>query len=149
MQKLFSIVPRRMILSKFFTIFSHAQKKNLDPPNRKETGKVGEELARTYLEEHGYKIVEQNWHTRYGEIDLIAENKDFVAFVEVRTRVGEQFGMPEETLNYTKMQRILRNAHGYMGRKRTTKPYRIDAICVVLDRDHRPKRINHYENITG
>ncbi|MEK7510591.1 MAG: YraN family protein [Patescibacteria group bacterium] len=138
-----------MMLSKFFSLFPQRGKKAILPLSKKDTGKIGENLARRYLEKRGYKIIEQNWSTRYGEIDIVAENKDCVALVEVRTKVGEQFGTPEETLNYTKMQKVLGNALAYMGRKRTLKPYRIDAVCVVLDESRNLQRINHYENIVG
>lgn len=112
-----------------------------------DTGKRGEELAKTYLEKQGYKIVEQNWRTRYGEIDLVAKKGDLLVIVEVRTRVGEQFGMPEETLNFQKRKRIFWNATAYLAKSKGFKRCRIDAVCVVLDQNHELKRIAHYENI--
>jgi len=112
-----------------------------------DTGKKGEELAKTYLEKQGYAIVEQNWRTRYGEIDLVAKKGDLLVVVEVRTRVGEQFGMPEETLNFQKRKQIFRNATAYLAKSRGFNRCRIDAVCVVLGENRELKRIAHYENI--
>ncbi|MBI2644187.1 MAG: YraN family protein [Candidatus Wildermuthbacteria bacterium] len=117
--------------------------------NHIEVGKRGEELAKKYIRGKGYKIIEQNWHTKYGEIDLVAENKEWCVLIEVRTKIGEQFGLPEETLNYRKMQRLMRNANAYAAIRRISKPYRIDAVCIVLDESGNLIRIDHYENITG
>ena len=81
-----------------------------------EVGKIGENLAREYLVKEGYKIIEQNYKTKYAEIDLIAEKSaggkflgfgpKTLVFVEVRTKVGENFGTPEDTLNYKKKNKI-------------------------------------------
>src|SRR3989344_6548017 len=78
-----------------------------------EVGKIGEDLARVYLEKQGYKILEKNYKTKYAEIDLIAEKskgfftgKDLV-FVEVRTKIGENFGSPEDTLDKRKLYKVL------------------------------------------
>ncbi|TSC64026.1 MAG: putative endonuclease, partial [Parcubacteria group bacterium Gr01-1014_91] len=49
-------------------------------------GKLGEEVARAYLQKKGYKIIEQNWRTKRGEIDIIAKKGDVLALVEVRTK---------------------------------------------------------------
>ena len=114
-----------------------------------ETGKLGEDLAKEFLAKNGYKIIEKNWHTRYGEIDLVAENKEWCVIVEVRTKIGERFGAPEETLDYRKMQKLLRNAKAYTAIHKVKKPYRIDAICVVLNKESGLERITHYENITN
>ena len=61
-----------------------------------ETGKIGEEIAKDYLEKKGYKIIEQNYKTKYGETDIIANCGKELVFVEVRTKIGENFGTPED-----------------------------------------------------
>ena len=113
-----------------------------------ETGRMGEAIAKKYLENNGYRLVEQNYRTRYAEIDLIAYDKDVLVFIEVRTKVGEQFGTPEETINKNKINRLIRNAKAYIAIKNCQKECRIDALCVVLDDNRKVKRINHYKNIT-
>lgn len=111
-----------------------------------EIGKIGEDLAREYLEGKGYKILEQNYKTKYAEIDLVAQKKDLV-FVEVRTKIGENFGTPEDTINKAKLQKVLWNAKTYTAFKNWQGPCRIDAICIVLKPDFSVQRLTHHENI--
>ena len=112
-----------------------------------ETGKMGEEIAKEFLKEKNYDIMEQNCKTRYSEIDLIAKKDDVLVFVEVRTKTSEMFGSPEETINKEKIRRLIRSANAYSAVKRWKGQYRIDAICIVLDQNHKLSRIQHYENI--
>jgi len=111
------------------------------------TGKIGEEIARKYLTEKGYKIIEQNYKTKYAEIDLIGREGNELVFVEVRTKKGEDFGAPEETINNKKMRKLWGNARAYAAWKKWKGPYRVDAVCVVLRYNNIVERINHYENI--
>lgn len=115
--------------------------------NTTQIGRLGEELAKKYLEKKGYKILEQNYRTRYAEIDLVARQKDVLVFVEVRTKVGDRFGTPEETLNWKKLQKVKRNAEAYVSWVRWNKLYRVDAVCVVLGDDYAVLRFNHYEGV--
>ena len=110
-------------------------------------GKKGEEIARKYLENRGYKIVEQNYQTKRAEVDIIARHKNQLVFVEVRTKHHEQYGTPEDTIDYWKRMRLKRNAIGYIHRMKYSGPYRIDAVCLVVDPARGVKRIDHYENI--
>ncbi len=111
------------------------------------TGKIGEELAREFLRKKGYKILEQNYKTKYAEIDLVGLKDKVMVFVEVRTKRGEVFGSPEETINRQKLWKVLQNAKAYMAFKKWAGPCRIDAVCIVLDGQDYAKRIDHYENI--
>ena len=112
-----------------------------------EVGKIGEDLARRFLEKQGYKIIEQNYRTRYAEIDLVARKGKDLVFVEVRTKIGENFGTPEETINKKKMRKLLGNAIAYSAYKKWDGPSRIDAICIVLKADYSVERLSHYESI--
>ena len=118
-----------------------------------EVGKIGEDLAREYLKKEGYKILEQNYKTRYAEIDLIAQKPvgflgtKKLVFVEVRTKVGENYGTPEDTLNKSKLNKVLKNSLAYAGFNKWQGPCRIDAICIVLNRDFSVQRLTHHENI--
>ena len=111
------------------------------------TGQMGEAIAREYLKKKGYKILAQNFKTKYAEIDLIARQKNEMVFVEVRTKRGETFGTPEESLNRKKMIKLRKNAWAYVGRIGWQGPYRIDAVCIVLKSDNAVERLEHYENI--
>ena len=118
-------------------------------------GKEGEEIARKYLENKGYKIIECNYRTKRAEIDIIArlrqgfggQGKDILVFVEVRTKHHEQFGTPEDTINYQKRKRLQKNAAAYVHRKRYEGSYRIDAVCLLIDENSGLQRIDHYESI--
>lgn len=112
-----------------------------------ETGKIGEEIAKKYLEEKGYKIIEQNYKTKYAEIDLVAKKGNELIFVEVRTKKGENFGTPEETINSKKKRKLWGNAKAYTVWNKWQGPYRVDAICIILRYDNSIERLNHYENI--
>jgi len=116
-------------------------------------GKIGEDLARGYLIKEGYKIVEQNYRTKYAEIDLVAQKSlgflkpSKLVFVEVRTKVGENFGSPEDTINKAKLWKVLQNAKSYTAFKRWDGPCQIDAVCIVLRPDFSVSRLTHHENI--
>lgn len=104
------------------------------------TGKLGEEIARHYLESKGYKIVEQNYRTKFGEIDLLARIGSDLVLVEVRTKRGEMFGRPEESLNKKKLRKLWLNA-------KIKGATRVDAVCIVLKSDNTVERLEHYQNI--
>lgn len=110
-------------------------------------GKIGEDLAKGYLEKQGYKIIEQNYKTKYSEIDLITEKSNTLVFVEVRTKVGENFGTPEDTLKNKKLNKVRFNALSYTAFKKWTGPIKIDAICIVLKPNYEVLRLTHHENI--
>ena len=116
--------------------------------NNKILGKIGEDFAVSYLEKKSYKIIERNFQNRWGETDIIAKRNNTVIFAEVKTRIGERFGLPEDAINKNKMYRLARNAQKYMAFKSDTF-YRVDAICIVLDESKKLKRISHYKSITS
>lgn len=105
-----------------------------------QTGKIGENIAREYLKNKGYNIVGQNYRTKYAEIDLLAKKDKELILVEVRTKVGDNFGSPEESLTKKKLKKLWFNAQ-------LVKATRIDAVCIVLKPDQSVERVEHYENI--
>ncbi len=114
---------------------------------RGEIGRLGEALAKEYLEKKGYEILEQNYKTKYTEIDIVAKKGGQLVFIEVRTKSNARFGIPEETINYKKQRKLLWNAKAYVAHQKYKGAYRIDAICIVLGEDHKPEAFEHYENI--
>ncbi len=72
----------------------------------KETGKEGEEIAARFLKSKGYRILERNYRTRFGEIDIIARKKKNIVFVEVKTRTSDEFGSPSEAVNRKKLAKL-------------------------------------------
>jgi len=109
----------------------------------KEVGRKGEEVATEYLWEKGYEIIERNWGSKWGEIDIVAKTGETFCFVEVKTKVGENWGSPEEMINKKKLAQVQRMAETY----EPTRDHqsRIDVVAVVLNDDLSIKRLNHYE----
>ncbi|MCL4418532.1 YraN family protein [Patescibacteria group bacterium] len=114
------------------------------------TAVVGEEKACRFLQKEGYKIIERNFRIGYGEIDIIAIDKDCLVFVEVKTRTSDKFGTPLEAITPWKIKSLIKTAQLY----KTLNPklpegLRIDAISVKLTNDERIEDIEHIKNITG
>lgn len=105
------------------------------PKDRRERGRSAEEAALRYLEERGWRVLERNHHSRFGEIDLIVEQGDTIAFVEVRSRKSLAFGHPLEMITETKRRRIVRTALSWAQRTRVLNSHflRFDVVAVVGD----------------
>ncbi|MDX2226001.1 MAG: YraN family protein [Verrucomicrobiae bacterium] len=83
----------------------------------KELGDYGENLAARFLRrEHGYKVLVRQWKSDRGEIDLIARDREFLAFIEVKTRTRTEFGLPQDAVNQEKQRRLSRAALEYLRR---------------------------------
>lgn len=115
-------------------------------------GKKGEEIAKNYLIRKGYQILKENFRTRLGEIDIIAHKRETLIFTEVKLKIGEDKGTPEEMINLKKINKIQQIAEiflqNYPEIAEKFSFYRIDTICIVLNSDKSIKRINHWKNIT-
>lgn len=111
------------------------------------TGEKGEETAKNYLEKEGYIVIERNYKNKYGETDLIAQRGGEIFFIEVRSKVGNDFGDPEETVKAKKKEKLKKNALAYAAFNNYEGFYRIDLICVVFNVEGDILRITHYEDI--
>lgn len=111
----------------------------------KQLGKNGEDIAEKFLIKQGYKILERNRHfSRYCEIDIIAQDKDTLVFVEVKTRKTEICGHPLEAITKTKYKNIRTGLSLYLQENPNYKKYRIDVVSILL----KPKlEIKHLKNI--
>ena len=98
-----------------------------------EIGKLGEQIAQKYLEAEGYTILETNWRWGRGEIDLIAQYKDVLVFVEVKTRSNTDFGQPEEAITVKKQNLFYELATEYMYRTGHEEEFRFDIVAIVLN----------------
>ena len=95
------------------------------------SGKKGEGLAVSYLKKQGYKIIERNYKTKLGEIDIIADCKGCICFIEVRARNNQAFGLPEETILKKKQLQVSRAALAYIKRyKLEDKSCRFDVVSI-------------------
>lgn len=81
---------------------------------KKFLGRVGEKKAVEYLKEQGYKILDKNYKTRVGEIDIVAKIEDEIVFVEVKTRSSDRFGSPSLAVNYEKQRKYFSVATSYL-----------------------------------
>lgn len=97
-------------------------------------GQKGEETAVKILAKQGYKIIERNFRTKMGEIDIIARDKEYTCFVEVRLRKNNNFGTPADTIDARKRQRIINTAKYYAQKKRIyDTPMRFDVVVINAD----------------
>lgn len=109
----------------------------------KEIGDSGEEGAVRFLKKKGFEIMERNFRTRFGEIDIIAIDEDMLVFVEVKVKRGEKFGDPGEMIDSRKIEKIKRTANYFLQEKDLCDiPWRIDAVLI------RGAKIEHLESIT-
>jgi len=98
---------------------------------KKMLGQEGEDRAAAYLVKRGYKILERNYRTRAGEIDLIALDRGEVVFVEVKTRTSNAYGAPELAVTPQKRQRMVKAALGYIKYKKLHQvPCRFDVVAI-------------------
>ena len=117
--------------------------------DKQSLGKKGEELAAFYLKSQGYQIIEKNFKKRYGEIDLIALEKDTLVFIEVKTRWSKKFGPPEEAVTPRKLKSIIKTAQYYkMLYPELPEAMRIDVVAVDFTVQGREKRIRLIKNVT-
>lgn len=114
------------------------------------TGKTGEDLAENFLKKNGFRIIEKNFKGRYGEIDIIALDRDTLVFVEVKTRTSSQFGNPLEAITSWKLRTLVKTAQFYkLTHQNLPDSLRIDAIAVELFTSGELKNIEHVRNISG
>jgi putative endonuclease len=110
-----------------------------------EKGQRGEDLAADFLSGKGYRIVERNWRSGRGEIDLIAWQDELLVFVEVKTRRNEAFGPPESAVDTKKQQVLVRTAGAYMEQISYEWAVRFDVIAIILTGD-KVVEIRHHED---
>ncbi len=117
---------------------------------RRETGILGEKLAKDFLKKRGYHTLETNYRCPQGEIDIVAKHKDFLVFIEVRTKTSRQFGSPEESITPAKKERMRAAAFHYRQTHDNLLPlWRIDVVAVELNQKGGLSRIELIENAVG
>ena len=113
----------------------------------KEIGDRGEDYAAAYLKQHQCIILDRNYRKRWGEIDIIARQKDTYLFVEVKTRHVNPLGRPYEAVDYRKRRRILKTAITYIREHHLDANYRCDICEVYVDRETLDlHKINYFKN---
>jgi len=103
-------------------------------------GNIAEERATLYLEEHGFQIIERNFYSRFGEIDIIASKEGVLHFIEVKS--GLDYESAIENITRTKLSRLIKTCHVYMKKKSIDVDFMLDGVVVT------PQSIELVENIT-
>lgn len=117
------------------------------PDTRRTLGNRGEALAAQYLKSLGYTIRERNWRCPVGELDIIAEKDSVLVFVEVRTRRGDRFGTPEESITSIKQAKLLEVALTYLDEHdEPDRNWRVDVVAIEIGRRNEVVRIDLIEN---
>jgi putative endonuclease len=117
---------------------------------RRDTGILGEKLAKDFLKKRGYRIYETNYRCPEGEVDIVARHKDSLVFIEVRSKRSLEFGSPEESITPTKMERLRAVAAHYLQTHNNLPSlWRIDVAAVEIDQKGKPLRIEIIENAVG
>ncbi|MGV8980282.1 YraN family protein [Clostridium sp.] len=113
----------------------------------KDIGALGEQISENYLKNLGYKILEMNFKCKCGEIDIIALNKDYICFIEVKTRYGTKYGIPAESVFFSKQKKIYKTAEVYILYKNIINfNFRFDVMEVTLNSENNDFLINHIQD---
>jgi putative endonuclease len=110
-------------------------------------GRQGEEAAAHYLEKNNYQVLCRNYSCRLGEIDIVANERDVIVFVEVRSRSSGDYGLPQESVTSRKKMKLRQLAWHYLKAVgKTSAAFRFDVIAILFDGDGRVKKLEHIEN---
>lgn len=110
-------------------------------------GEAGEHAARKFLEKKGYCVVSTNYRSRFGEIDIIATTRQYIVFVEVKTRSVGAIARPMEFVDRPKQRRIQKTAMLYLASHPTSLQPRFDVIEVLAE--EKKNTIRHLQNAFG
>ena len=117
-----------------------------DKKYNKKIGSLGEMLVITYLENMNYEILDKNYKTKFGEIDIIAKDKKEYVFIEVKTRTSSKYGMPSEAIDFNKEKHIKKSSQVYVYLNNLENKYiRYDVIEVYFINKNK-YYINHLKN---
>ena len=103
-------------------------------------------MAAEYLQKRGFKILQSNLRTPYGEIDLVCQHGKTLVFVEVKLRNSKDFGHPEDSVVGHKLERLKNSINWYLDNHKTIIDYRLDVVAI--ETDIQPPKISHLENIS-
>lgn len=111
---------------------------------KQKLGRRGEDEAVSYLKKKGYIIIQRNYRCSLGEIDIIAKEGKTLVFIEVRSRSSDRFGMPQESVNRSKMLKIYKVAQYYLKAvQKEEEPVRFDVLALLFDIENQLMRLEH------
>ena len=114
--------------------------------NTTQRGKWGEGLAHNFLKNKGYEYVTKNFRSRFGEIDLIVKNSEFIVFVEVKVRKNADFAHAREFVSHSKQKKIRTTANLWLSSRKTKLQPRFDVIEIYTSNENSVPELNHIEN---
>lgn len=117
----------------------------IDHTQRRKAGNIGEDAVCGFLARHGYEIIKRNFTVRGGEIDIIAEKADIIAFVEVKTRTIGSMTSAEEAVDLRKQRLIIRTAKAYLQNVAQPLQCRFD-VATVETEGGKVKKLRYYVN---
>lgn len=112
--------------------------------NHNELGKWGEQYAAEYLEKNGFEILERNWFFAKAEIDIIATKNNELIIVEVKTRISDFFGDPQDFVSSSKIKLLVKAANEYVISNDLDIETRFDIIAVLKNKTQ--EKLEHFEN---
>lgn len=115
--------------------------------NNKSIGNKGESLACDLLMQKGYTIIERNYRSKWGEVDIICKIEEKIVFVEVKTKTGDRYGEPWEMINSHKLHQVQNMGHLWCEEYGWKGLCRVDVVGVWLTIDGELERIEHWENV--
>ncbi|MBD3359406.1 MAG: YraN family protein [Candidatus Buchananbacteria bacterium] len=111
-------------------------------------GKFGQQLAAQFLLNRDYQLIKENYYCPEGEIDLILADQKQLVFVEVKTRLSNKFGLPEEAIDQNKKEKLYQTALTYLAKEEINHDnWRIDCLAVEIDQANKKAQIRHHKNI--
>jgi putative endonuclease len=115
---------------------------------RQKIGDFGEKLAEQYLLRHGYKIIGTKQKVGYQEIDIIANIKEIIVFIEVKTRTSFSLGSADEAMSSAKLKSLKIGINKYLNNsQKYFKNLRLDLVAIDIDKQKKIAKISHYKDI--
>ncbi len=115
---------------------------------KQKIGFWGQKIAENYLIDNGYLIIDQNYRTPYGELDLIIRKNGEIVFVEVKTRTSNSFGYPEISITSKKKSHLIHSAEAYMqAQEEIIDNWRIDVVAIQGKPGENNIKIEWFENV--
>jgi len=116
---------------------------------KKEIGKLGEKIAKKYLQNKGYEVLETNFQNKWGEIDLIGKKEKKIIFFEVKTILKKEGFFPEDKITSQKKKQLLKMAQIFLSANKIPfeKSWQVDVLSIEIERNFQKAKITHYKNI--
>jgi putative endonuclease len=100
-----------------------------------ELGRKGEEIACSFLKDNGYKIIKKNFHTKFGQLDIVAKDRNILCFIEVKTRRTDAYGLPSEAISSLKQRQISKVALMYLKENKLMNiKARFDVVSILFNK---------------